>query len=225
VGAGRRRTTIVATARRVSRVAYTRSIPLTQWLGSRRTAIVTLAEAHAVMGEVDGPGRPREIGRPIGHAYVLRVVAEFQAFVRDLHDLAAERVVNLATSQAQYRALLIGAATEGRLIDRGNADLRSIEQDVQRLGIGGLNGKIGALNSRWAHPSGRGDRAYYQDLIELRNALAHGNQVQLDRLRARGIADTVTWARARLPGLDRTGKALDRIVWNHLVSTFGREPW
>lgn len=206
-------------------MAYTRSIPLTQWLGSRRAAIVTLAEAHAVMGEVDGPGRPREIGRPIGHAYVLRVVAEFQAFVRDLHDLAAERVVNLATSQAQYRALLIGAATEGRLIDRGNADLRSIEQDFQRLGIGGLNGKIGALNSRWAHPSGRGDRAYYQDLIELRNALAHGNQVQLDRLRARGIADTVTWARARLPGLDRTGKALDRIVWNHLVSTFGREPW
>lgn len=143
-------------------MAYTRSIPLTQWLGSRRTAIVTLAEAHAVMGEVDGPGRPREIGRPIGHAYVLRVVAELQAFVRDLHDLAAERVVNLATSQAQYRALLIGAATEGRLIDRGNADLRSIEQDFQRLGIGELNGKIGALNSRWAHPNGRGDRAYYQ---------------------------------------------------------------
>jgi len=82
-------------------MAYARSIPLTHWLGSRRTAIVTLAEAHAVMGEVDGPGRPREIGRPIGHAYVLRVIAEFQAFVRDLHDLGAERVVNLATSQAQ----------------------------------------------------------------------------------------------------------------------------
>jgi len=196
-------------------------------LGSRGIVAPTSHLHGACRRRVHRTSRPtpREIGRPIGHAYVLRVVAEFQAFVRDLHDLAAERVVNLATSQAQYRALLIGAATEGRLIDRGNADLRSIEQDFQRLGIGGLNGKIGALNSRWAHPSGRGDRAYYQDLIELRNALAHGNQVQLDRLRARGIADTVTWARARLPGLDRTGKALDRIVWNHLVSTFGREPW
>jgi len=81
---------------------------------------------------------------------------------------------------------------------------------------GSQAGSIEALNSRWAHRNGRGDRAYCQDLIELRNALGHGNQVQLDRLRARGIADTVTWARARLPGLDRTGRALDRIVWNHL---------
>lgn len=154
------------------------------------------------MGEVDGPGRPREIGRLIGHAYVLRVVAEFQAFVRELHDLAAESVVYLAAPQDQYRPLLIGATTAGRLIDRGNADLRSVGQDFQRLGIGGLNGKLGVFNSRRARSGERGDRTYYQHLIELRNALAHGNQVQLDRLRARGIADTVTWARARLPGLD-----------------------
>lgn len=77
------------------------------------------------MGDVDGQGRPREVGRLISHAYVLRVVAEFQAFVRDLHDLAAERIIYLAVSQAEYRPLLIGAATEARYIDRGNADLRA----------------------------------------------------------------------------------------------------
>jgi hypothetical protein len=177
------------------------------------------------MGEVDGPGRPLEIGRPLGHAYILRVVAEFQAFVRDLHDLAAERVIDLANPDARYRPLLVGAATEGRFIDRGNADTRSLENDFRRLGINGLKGRIAARSGRWSPASGRGDQAYYQDLIELRNALAHGNQGQLDRLRARGVADTVTWARSRLSGLDRTSRALDRLVWDHVVETFKSEPW
>lgn len=204
---------------------YSRSIPLQTWQSARRQAIATLAEAHAAMGEVGGPGRPLEIGRPLAHAYVLRVVAEFQAFVRDLHEFAVERLVDLVGPQIQYRPLLIVAATEGRSIDRGNADIRSVEQDFRRLGIGGFNAKIGVRNARWDPPKGRGDRAYYQDLIEVRNALAHGNQRQVDRLRARGVADTVSWARARLPGLDRTARALDRMVWDHLVHTFGAEPW
>jgi len=206
-------------------VVYSRSIPLRAWLDPRREAINTLAAAHAAMGEVDGPGRPRELGRPVAHAYVLRVVAEFQAFVRDLHDLAAERLIDLAEPTTQFRPLLIAAATEGRLIDRGNADVRSIEQDFRRLGIGGLTGRLQASGGRWAPPNGGGDRVVYQNLIELRNALAHGNQGQLDRLRARRVADTVTWARSSLPPLNRTARALDRVVWDHLRETFERDPW
>jgi len=45
--------------------------------------------------------------------------AEFQAFVRDLHDLASERVVDLANPVARHRPALVGAVTEGRFIDRG----------------------------------------------------------------------------------------------------------
>jgi len=206
-------------------MAYSPSIPHWRWAGPRREAILTLAQAHAATGEVDGPGRPREIGRPVGHAYILRVVAEFQAFVRDLHDLAAERVVDLANPDARYRPLLVGAVTEGRFIDRGNADVRSLEQDFRRLGINGLRARIAERNTRWVPATGRGDQAHYQDLIELRNALAHGNQGQLDRLRARGVADTVTWARSRLPGLDRTARALDRLVWDHIDEIFKSEPW
>jgi hypothetical protein len=111
------------------------------------------------------------------------------------------------------------------LIDRGNADVRSLEQDFRRLGIRGLKAKLTARNHRWDPATGRGDQAYYQDLIELRHALAHGNQGQLDRLRARSVADTVTWARARLPGLDRTARTLDRVVWDHVVAIFKTEPW
>lgn len=184
-----------------------------------------LAKAHATMGKVAGPGRPREFGRPVAHAYVLRVVAEFQAFVRDLHDLGAERMVDLAAPTAQFRPLLIAAATEGRSIDRGNADARSIEHDFRRLGITGLTARLQARSGRWAPSSGGGDRAVYRNLIELRNALAHGNQGQLDRLRARGTSDSVTWARRSLPALNRTARALDRVVWDHLRQTSGRDPW
>lgn len=178
------------------------------------------------MGEVEGRGRPLEIGRPVAHAYVLRVVAEFQAFTRDLHDLAAEKTVELSAARPKHRPLLTSAATEGRYIDRGNADLRSLTSDFKRIGMSGLSGRIATRNGQWEQLANRrGDRAYYGDLIELRNCLAHGNQRQLDRLRAKGIPDTVTWARNRLPGLDRTARALDRAVWDHLVTTFATDPW
>lgn len=88
---------------------YSKSIPLRDWFGVRRQVIDTLAEAHALVGDLDGPGRPREIGRPVAHAYVIHVGAEFQGFVRDLHDLAVERVLELA-APTPFRPLLIRAA-------------------------------------------------------------------------------------------------------------------
>lgn len=207
-------------------VPYSRSFPLTRWLGSRRESISALAQAHAQFVRAAGPGRPLETGRPVAHAYILRVVAEFQAFVRDLHDLAAERMVALSNADVASQPMLITAATEGRMIDRGNADLRSIRQDFRRVGVRNINQGVAAHDTHWdTHPGRRGDQAYYQDLIELRNALAHGNQRQLNELRVRGVFDRVTWARARLPGLDRTARALDRTIWDHLHNTFGRNPW
>jgi len=204
---------------------YARSFPLSRWYSQRREAIDTLATAHAQLGEVDGRGRPLEIGRPVGHAYLLRVVAEFQAFARDLHDLAAEKMVEASGAQSEYAPVLVVAVTEGRFIDRGNADLRSLQNDYRRLGIRGLLGKIAVQTGSWAPQGRRGDRAHFQDLIEMRNALAHGNQGQVDALRRRGVMDTVSWARARLPGLDRIARTLDHIVWDHLHDTFGVEPW
>lgn len=174
--------------------AYRSSYAVQRWLGERRAAIDTLALAHAQIGELDGPGRPLEIGRPIAHAYVVRVVAEFQAFVRDLHDLAADAVATGSGAANSFVPLLVAAATEGRLIDRGNADLRSLQSDFKRLGIQSLSASLQAANGYWATSKElrrRGDAAYYGDLIQLRNALAHGNQTQLDRLRREGTRDTV----------------------------------
>lgn len=205
---------------------YSHSYALRNWLGPRRDAISALARAHAWITQIDDPGHPLEVGRPIAHAYVLRVVAEFQAYARELHDLAIDVVVTLAGAGGVLRAVLIAGATEGRMIDRGNADLRTLEQDFRRVGLIALNERLGTRISCWPRTSsGRGDRARYQDLIQLRNALAHGNEDQLDQLRARGVVDTVAWGRARLADLDRFAHALDTIVWEHLRATFGVDPW
>ncbi len=207
-------------------MAYRPSFARKRWQADRGAALDVLARAHVELGEVDGPGRPLKIGRPIAHAYVLRLVAEFQGFARDLHGLAVDRLVELSRSDPRSQPLLVAAATEGRFIDRGNADLRSIRNDFRRLGITELDTKLAARNGYWrASPRRRGDRSSYGDLIEVRNALAHGNEGQLRALRSRGVLDTVTWARSRLPGLDRFAHALDRVVWEHLEDTFGTEPW
>lgn len=88
----------------------------------------------ADLGEVDGRrGRPLEVGRPVAHAYLLRAIAEFQAFVRDLHDLGADKLVEMSQPDVRFQPLLVAAATEGRLIDRGNADLRSPRNDSEAV--------------------------------------------------------------------------------------------
>jgi len=207
-------------------VAYSPSEPLRRWLLERRAAIDVLAGAHLQVANVRGPGRPREIGRPLAHAYLIRVVSEFQGFVRDLHDLATEKLVELSGVAAQHRTMLSAGLTAGRLIDRGNADLQSLRGDFLRLGVPGLAAAIARHDPAFLASGGsRGDQASLQELIELRNALAHGNRLQLSALRQRGVVDTLSWARGRLPGLTRVARALDRVVWDHLHATFGRDPW
>ncbi len=103
-------------------------------------------------------------------------------------------MVALSNADEASQAMLITAATEGRMIDRGNADLRGMRQDFRRIGVRHVSQGIAGRNTHWdTQESRRGGQAYYQDLIELRNALAHGNQRQLDQLRARGVSDRVTW--------------------------------
>lgn len=139
----------------------------------------------------------------IVHAYVIRIVSEFQAFVRDLHGLAAEAIVIASSPNSAYHALLVVAMTEGRVIDRGNADLRGIKLDLRRLGLGSFDSAMAGSNPRWSKTEeDRGDKARYGDLVELRNALAHGNQGQLDTLRRREVNDTMRYAEERLAELD-----------------------
>lgn len=162
------------------------------------------------------PGRPLDVSKPLAHGYIMMMLREFQGFVRDLHDLAAERLVTSSGAGAAYEPLLIEGLTRGRAIDRGNATERSIKQDYGRLGITPID--VGAHNPRWTQPGGT-DSGTFNALIELRNALGHGNETQLRGLILSGkVKDSVSWARDRLPVLNRYASALDRTEWDYLVA-------
>ena len=180
-----------------------------------------LERAHATASNVTGPGRPLDVGKPVAHAYTLHVAAQFQGLLRDLHDLAAQAIVRATAAPATYESLLIGAMTKGRGIDRGNATITTLQADFRRLGIKGLNGLLGQAQPTWQS----GDNREFRRLLDLRNALAHGNADQLSALRQQGVYDTVTWTRQRLPMLNRMARAFDHVLWDHLVTATGKKPW
>ncbi len=81
-------------------------------------------------------------------------------------------MVALSNADEASQAMLITAATEGRMIDRGNADLRGMRQDFRRIGVRHVSQGIAGRNTHWdTQESRRGGQAYYQDLIELRTFL------------------------------------------------------
>lgn len=206
-------------------MAYRNSVALQRWLSERATSIERLARAHAAMGEVEGPGTPRELGRPLAHAYIIRMVAEFQGFARDLYDLAAEHLVTVAAPPEDLVSLLTTAIKRGRQIDTGNATLVALRSDFGRLGLRNLEGKLAARYPQWDGDKGGTDLVRYSALVNVRNALAHGNQQQTDELRRQGRLDTVTWGRKQLPVLNRAARGLDRVVWEHIREQTGRAPW
>ena len=95
-------------------------------------------------------------------------------------------------------------------MDSGNPTLTTLRTDFSRLGIRNLEGKISSLYTGWAVNGP--DRTKYTALIEMRNALAHGNQRQVEEYRRQGRQDTVTWAKQQLPAANRLARALDRVA-------------
>lgn len=204
-------------------MTYSRSVVLQQWLTTRRDRIDRIEEAHSVIGQVSGPGRPLELGKPLAHAYIIRVVAEFQGFARDLYDLAIEQLVVAAEPRTELAPLLVAAATRGRSMDAGNPTLTTLRTDFSRLGIRNLEAKISSISPGWV--ANGSDRTKFSAILEMRNALAHGNQRQVEELRRQGRQDTVTWAKGQLPAANRLARALDRVVFDQLTAKTGAQPW
>jgi hypothetical protein len=212
-----RRRSVAAVAVRSSVMPYLASIALDDWTGRRRDERRVLEEAHRVVSQVTpGSGRPRQRGGDhLAQAFILRIYSEFQAFVRELHDVTASVLMRGLDVPQSSHPPLIAAATLGRGIDRGNAGLRTISDDFKRLGYGTMLADLGVFNSR----QGR-DQQRYETLTRLRNALAHGNSDQLEILRRDRVKPTLTYGRGSLPALNRIARAMDRAVWDHATSRF-----
>lgn len=204
-------------------LAYSRSAALQDWFGHRREELRAIEEAHQQVAQTTpGAGHPlRRGGDQIAQAFIVRMYAEFQGFVRALHDVAILAFVRGSQVPVQHRPPVINAANDGRRLDQGNAGLDAIKKDFRRIGVSDLGTQLAALNLRHADDKGR-----YEQLTDLRNALAHGNSDQLRGLVAAGNKPTLTWGRRTLPSLNRMASAIDRAVWNHVRTAFPAiDPW
>lgn len=205
--------------------AYRRSPALIDWLTLRYANVGELRRAHALIGNAGpgtGAGRPPKAGtQQLNEALVLRVVTEFQGFVRDVLDLATIRIIRGAGCAPPYQPQLISAATRDRMIDRGNPHLDAIVSDAGRLGLTQLRHLMQAKNGHHAV-----DVPALKTLVEMRNALAHDDQEKLLALSKSGVRPTLGYVRSSQVVLTRHARALDHVVWDHLVALFPTaDPW
>jgi hypothetical protein len=190
----------------VERVPYRTSAPLRAWRGRRRALLDRLAAGAS--------------SEPLVEGYVVRVVAEFQGFARDLHDLGALRLVELASARQRHVEPLTRAATLGRRLDATNPTLETLTRDFARLGLEKLDVRLARSVPEW--PDVRRDLRL---LLSLRNAIAHGDRRTRDSLSKGGANMTVAWIGIMRTRLDAVATATDYLLWNELRRTYGREPW
>lgn len=143
----------------------------------------------------------------VNAALVMRLAAEFQGFVRDLHNEACDVFAawiasgNTVTQSAVRR--MLGA---GRDIDRGNAHPGSITRDFRRLGF-----------DVWEAMAVRDRRtseinASLTRLNAARNALVHSDTAKLAALRASGCRVVMGTFRQWRRDLDVLASNLDAEV-------------
>jgi hypothetical protein len=110
------------------------STALDGWRGARSDRLDELVAAH---GRVGGTAAGRRTDtEQINWALILRLSAEFQGFVRDLHTLGAEQFSQwTAPADPRLASLIANLLTEGLTLDRGNAAPGAIGEAFNRFGL------------------------------------------------------------------------------------------
>lgn len=195
------------------------SAALVSWQEERSTHLDDLLEAHKRLGG-PAPGR-RWRTEALNDALILRLAAEFQGFVRDLHDQASDVFASwIAPSSPRTQSVVRKNLVGGRELERGNARHESIGADFGRFGF-----------EIWPelHDLDRRTVEHRESLAMLnlaRNGLAHSDEAKLAVLRDKGhwrVLDTFRrWRR----DLDLLATNLDAVTADQLARLFDRpRPW
>lgn len=189
------------------------------WLSERADRLDELEETHR---EVEGRGAGRRWRTErLNWSLLIHLAAEFQGFCRDLHDLSAEKFAGLASgTNKPLGNVLLTVLTQGRQLDRGNAQSSSLGSDFGRLGMR-FWPEMEAVDSR---SSNRKD--ILDKLVEARNAIAHARLGELESLRAEGFPPTLKTVHKARSALNGLASSMDRVLAEHLAVLFDEDlPW
>lgn len=191
---------------------------LSTWQSERARRLDRLEAAHAAVGG-SGPGR-RWITEELNHALILRMAAEFQGYARDLHRDAGNAVATaLAPDDPALQATVVLPYQLSRRLDRGNADPNALDHDFGMFGIDlwkRLQRRSPTRSPRWQQRLAL--------LNQARNGLAHADDQKLARVESAGWPLTLRAVRKWRGTLDGLARAMDRVVLDHVESTFGPRP-
>jgi hypothetical protein len=195
------------------------SAALLQWQSDRASRIAELFSAHTAVGG-NGPGR--RIGTlQLNWALTLRLAGEFQAYARELHDLAVNHLVSEIAPRGTTLAILLRTnLTRSRELDRGNAQPRSLANDFGRLGLDFWPALVAK------DPQAEDLKESLHALNRARNAIAHAEDHKLAALASEGFPMRLTTVRRWHRHLGRLTRCMDGAVAESLAQLTGtRAPW
>ncbi len=193
------------------------SAALQTWATDARARLDELESVHR---QLTGDKRGRRWGTSqLNLSLFAALTGQFQAYCRSLHDEAVAVHASAAnTRQANLLRLLL---TQGRQLDRGNARTDSLGSDFNRLGFEFIP-QLRAHGPRTVRRL-----RLIDDLVDIRNAIAHGHESQAATI-ASSVGVTLTknsYIRYRR-ALDALAHTMDSVVARHLATLLGiARPW
>lgn len=187
---------------------------LEDWQKLRGKALDQVESAIEVVG---GKRRGRRHStQQLNRAYALLVSSQFQGFCRDLHSEAVDHLVS-AITPAGLQPVVRMRLTEGRHLDRGNANPSNLGADFSRLGMSFWD------QVKTAEKRSAGRQKKLGLLNDWRNAIAH-DAFDPDKLGSR-LTLHLSQVRAWRAACDGLARVFDRTVADHLTALVGARPW
>jgi hypothetical protein len=181
------------------------------WLNERSRSLDEIEHAHRRVGG-SARGRRRRT-QQLNYAYILLLSSQFQGFCRELHDEAANLLVQ-SIMPVGVRDAVQAMLTENRKLDSGNPNPGNLGSDFSRFGLKFWDA-VDRLDVR-----NRARRGDLQELNLMRNAIAHHDPriLAVRRLHLRKVRE---WRRVR----DNLAPCFDEVMRAHLESMTGVSPW
>jgi hypothetical protein len=193
------------------------SFALARWQSTGLSNLDQLGRIHRLVTGARGSGRwgTTQLNRGL----FVALLAQFQAFCRDLHDEAVG--VHVAVATIEQRPVIRALLEQGRKLDSGTPRSSALGADFGRLGFNVID-ELRALGPATGAQLDALDR-----VADFRNAVSHGKAANIAALERSGpIKSTLRSYSEHRKTLEALATTIDTVVARQLAATLGvAAPW